>query len=237
MQEIQERIRQQLFALSDEKYRRFQSALMPDVDPEKVIGVRTPLLRGIAENLKNDAETENFLCSLPHKYYEENNLHALLIMRIKDFERCIRQVDRFLPFVDNWATCDMLRPECFKKHKAELRRKISVWLASENTFTVRFGIEMLMVHFLDDCFTQEIPETVSRVRSGDYYVNTMQAWFFAEALAKQYESAVRFIEEKRLPEPVHGMTIQKAVESLRIPPERKAHLKQFKTKKQKNTGM
>ena len=227
---MQDFITQKLFAFGDKKYRRFQSALMPSVDPENVIGVRTPFLRKFAESLKNALRTEVFLNSLPHKYYEENNLHALLIMQDDDFDSCIAQTDRFLPFIDNWATCDMLRPKCFKKHKKELLCKTDEWLSSEHAFTVRFGIEMLMLHFLDESFTEEIPETVSRIRSSEYYVNTMQAWFFAETLAKQYESVIYFIEEKRLPAPVHNMTIRKAVESLRIPIERKEYLKQFRIK-------
>ena len=225
---MQDLITEKLFTLGDEKYRRFQSALMPDIDPGNVIGVRTPVLRRFAETLRGKTAADDFLFSLPHKYYEENNLHALLIMQNDDFDSCIAQTDRFLPFVDNWATCDMLRPKCFKKNKEMLLRKIDMWLASEYTFTVRFGIEMLMVHFLNDSFTEEIPEKVSRIRSSEYYVNTMQAWFFAEALAKQYESVIGFIEEKRLPAPVHNMTVRKAVESRRIPYERKIYLKSLK---------
>ncbi len=219
-----------LFGLQDLKYRNFHARLMPTVDPELVIGVRTPALRKFAKEFSKMPESELFLTQLPHKYYEENNLHGFLIAGMKDYDRCIREVDRFLPYVDNWATCDLMSPKIFKKHLPELLEQIKVWIASEHTYVIRFGIGMLMSFYLDEAFDERYLEMVSSVRSEEYYVNMMIAWYFATALAKQYECALPYIEEKRLEKWTHNKTIQKAVESYRITEDQKKYLKMLKIK-------
>ena len=222
---MNERIRQALFAMQDPGYKSFQCALMPTVDPDTVIGVRTPELRAMAKRLKGEREISSFLADLPHRYYEENNLHAFLLESIPDFDGCVAALDRFLPFVDNWATCDMMRPKVLKKEPDRLLNEIEKWLTSEHTYTVRFGIGMLMVHFLDDAFHESYPKRVAKIQSEEYYVNMMIAWYFATALAKQWDGVIGYLEEERLPLWVHHKTIQKAVESLRISKERKQYLR------------
>lgn len=223
-----ERIRQELFSFQDSGYKEFQCALMPTVEPDTVIGVRTPALRTFAKQLKNDPEISAFLSDLPHKYYEENNLHAFLIEGIPDFDACIAALNTFLPFVDNWATCDMMRPKVLKKQPEALLKEIEGWIASEHSYTVRFGIGMLMVHFLDAAFHPKCPEMVSQIRNEEYYVNMMIAWYFATALAKQWDAIIGYLEEERLPLWIHNKTIQKAVESLRISEERKQYLRSLR---------
>lgn len=231
-----EDIRKRLFSMADKKYRDFSSKLMPTVDKSKVIGVRVPALRAFARELAAKAyktgdfsDLQSFLSDLPHEYFEENNLHAFIVSQIKSFPECIKAVEEFLPFVDNWATCDSFRPVCFAHHKKELLPYINKWIASGADFTVRFGVEMLMVYFLDDEFSPEYPDTVSKIRSNEYYVNMMVAWYFATALAKQYESVIPYIERGALSPWVHNKTIQKGCESFRISKERKAYLKSLKT--------
>ena len=220
------KIRQALFSLKDEKYGDFTAKLVPKVKRELIIGVRTPSLRKLAGEL-TAAESAEFFADLPHKYFEENNLHGALICRIRDFDECIKALDGFLPFVDNWSTCDMMNPPVLKKNKGRLLEKIKEWLASDRIYTVRFGIKMLMTHFLDSDFKPEYLDFVAAVNSDEYYVNMMIAWFFATALAKQYESAAVFIKEKRLPVWVHNKTITKARESYRITPQQKETLKNY----------
>ncbi len=220
-----------LFNLKDEKYKDFQSKLMPTINKNTVIGVRVPKLRKIAKELLKSGEYLDFLSELPHEYYEENVLHSLILCEIADFEECLHHTEAFLPFVDNWAVCDSLRPKCFKKHKNELLEHIKIYLHSSHPYTVRFGIEMLTVHFLDENFDIDFLKTVSKIKSDNYYVNMMISWYFATALTKQYESTVPYIEEKKLPSFVHMKTIQKACESLCINKERKQHLKTLKTDK------
>lgn len=215
-------IQKELFALQDLKYKEFHSKLMPNIDSDLIIGVRTPDLRNFAKNL---TDYEDFLKALPHKYYEENNLHGFLISQIKDFDRVIEELNRFLPYVDNWATCDMLRPKVFKKSTDKLISEILKWLKSDKTYTIRFGIEMLMCYYLDGEFKEEYLEWVSLVKSEEYYVNMMIAWYFATALAKQWDKTIPYITEKRLSEWVHKKTIQKAKESFRITKEQKEFLK------------
>lgn len=224
MTEIQRR----LFALKDEKYRDFNASLMPTVDKALVIGVRTPALRSLAKELKGTARAADFMATLPHRYYEENNLHAALIGHIRDFETCAAAVERFLPYVDNWATCDMMRPGALAKNKPALLGHIRLWLQSGHTYTVRFAMGMLMSHFLDGDFREEYLALAASVRSEEYYIRMMQAWFFAAALAKQYEAAVRYLEQRKLPPWVHNKTIQKARESSRVSEERKSYLKRLK---------
>lgn len=221
-------IQKKLFELQDIKYKDFHTKLIPQINSETVIGVRTPLIRFLIKNLTS-SEIQNFLNSkMPHKYYEENNLHALLINNIKDYDSCITELERFLPYLDNWATCDSLRPLAFKKNKEKLIDNIDNWLESNDVYTVRFGIEMLMVHFLDDDFKHEYLLKVSKIKSDQYYIKMMIAWYFATALAKQYEYAVKFIENTTLEKWIHNKTIQKATESFRLTRGQKVHLKSLK---------
>ena len=217
-------IQQRLFALQDAGYRDFHAALMPTVDKALVIGVRMPALRALAKELKGTELAADFMAALPHKYYEENNLHAALIGHIRDFDACIAAVERFLPYVDNWATCDMMNPRALAKDKAALLERIRLWLQSGHTYPVRFGMEMLMNHFLEEDFREEYPALVASVQSEEYYVRMMQAWYFATALAKQYEAAVTYLEQRRLGAWVHNKTIQKARESFRVSQEQKEYL-------------
>lgn len=221
-------IQQRLFALQDAGYRDFHAALMPTVDKALVIGVRMPALRALAKELKGTEPAADFMAQLPHKYYEENNLHAALIGHIRDFDACMAAVERFLPYVDNWATCDMMNPRALAKDKAALLERIRLWLQSGHTYTVRFGMGMLMNHFLEEDFREEYPALVASVRSEEYYVRMMQAWYFATALAKQYEAAVTYLEQRRLGAWVHNKTIQKARESFRVSQEQKEYLKSLK---------
>lgn len=219
-----------LFELQDLEYRDFHAKLMPTVDKEKVIGVRTPALRKFAKEFGKSEEAGEFMKVLPHDYYEENNLHGFLIEGIKDYEQCICALDAFLPYVDNWATCDMMAPKVFKKHLPELEHKIDEWMASEHAYTVRYGIGMLMRFYLDEGFRVEYLAKAAAVESEEYYVKMMIAWYFATALAKQYEAALPFIEERRLEKWTHNKAIQKAVESNRITAEQKKYLRTWKTK-------
>ena len=221
-------IQKLLFELQDEKYASFQHDLTPTVEEDKFIGVRVPEVRKLAKKLYKTELAEDFINSLPHEYYDENMLHGLLISEIKDYEECIRRTDEFLPYVDNWAVCDIASPKIFKKHKEELIVKIREWSSSDKTYTCRFGMEMLMSHYLDDDFKPEYLEIPAAVHSDEYYVNMMIAWFFATALAKQWDCTIPYIEEKRLDKWVHNKTIQKARESYRITDEQKEYLKGLK---------
>ena len=225
-------IRKDLFELQDLKYRDFQKKLIPSADPESVIGVRTPSLREYAKQAAKREDISGFLEVLPHRYFDENQLHAFIISLMKDYDRCIAELNRFLPYVDNWATCDQMSPKVFKKHRKELLPEIKKWIASGQTYTVRFGIGMLMEHFLDEDFAPEYPEMVAGVRSEEYYVNMMIAWYFATALAKQYDAVLPYIEGRRLDAWTHNKAIQKSVESYRITPEQKEYLRALKIKKQ-----
>jgi len=221
-------IQDQLFLLQDKKYAKFQSGLTPTIDPGAFIGVRVPEVRKLAKSLMHTPEAEAFLRELPHSYYDENMLHGLLISEMKDYDACLEALAAFLPFVDNWAVCDIMSPRVFKKHKQELLGKIREWSASEAVYTCRFGLEMLMTHYLDGDFRPEYPEIPAAVRGEDYYVRMMVAWFFATALAKQWEASLPYLLEQRLPVWTHNKTIQKAIESNRIPEERKAYLRTLK---------
>ena len=228
---ILDEIRNELFKMQDTAYRDFNSKLIPTVDKSLFIGVRTPELRKYAKQLAKREDIEEFLHSLPHKYFDENQLHSFIVSEIKDFKSCVDKVNEFLPYIDNWATCDQLSPKVFKKHHKELIAYIKEWLKSDKVYTVRFGIGMLMEHFLDEDFDILYPETVSKIRSGEYYINMMIAWYFATALAKQYKSIIPFIENNSLDIWTHNKAIQKAVESLRISDEKKEYLKSLKIKK------
>lgn len=220
-------IQAELFHLQDKEYQAFHSKLIPTVDPASVIGVRTPVLRQLAK--KMDRETaEYFMAGLPHSYYEENQLHAFLLSEMKEYEECMNRLEIFLPYVDNWATCDQLSPKVFCRHRHKLMGKIAGWLKSSRTYTVRFAVGMLMRHFLDEDFDRSYLEMVATLRSGEYYINMMIAWYFATALAKQYRETLPFLEEKRLAVWTHNKAIQKALESRRITLEQKAYLRALK---------
>ena len=228
---INEEIREKLYDRQDLKYRDFQAKLIPGMEPEKMIGVRTPDLRKIAKHMAKREDIGEFLENLPHEFFDENQVHAFVISELKDYGRCVQGVERFLPFVDNWATCDQMSPKVFKKHRPELLDSIKEWIRSEHTYTVRFAVGMLMQHYLDEDFDPAYPEMVAEVQSEEYYIRMMIAWYFATALAKQYEAVLPYIEERRLEPWTHNKTIQKAVESYRITPEQKEYLKSLKVRK------
>ena len=219
------KIQKELFALQDKEYMRFLSKLTPNISEDTIIGVRIPEIRKLAKKLVKNNEDEDFLKELPHKYYDENLLHGAIISESKNFEKCIKLLDNFLPFIDNWAVCDTISPKIFKKHKKE-------WSQSDKTYTCRFGVEMLMTHFLDEDFKKEYLEIVANIHSEEYYVKMVVAWFFATALAKQWDYAVIYLENNRLDVWVHNKTIQKARESLRISMEKKEYLKKLKRGKE-----
>lgn len=217
-----------LFEKRDEEYAAFQAKLTPTVDEKLFIGVRVPEVRKLAKQLKGDPVADKFIEKLPHKYYDENMLHGLLVSEIKDFDKAIEETDRFLPYVDNWAVCDIMSPKIFKKHKDDLIKHIKKWVKSKKTYTCRFGVEMLMSHYLDEDFKAEYLDIPAKVKSDEYYVNMMLAWFYATALAKQWESTIPYIENKVLAPWVHNKTIQKAIESYRITDEQKTYLRTLK---------
>ena len=214
--------------MRDIGYREFQSKLIPNIDKEKIIGVRTPELRGFAKRVKGSADERAFLRALPHRYYDEDNLHGMLISMEIDYYAAIALLDEFLPFVDNWATCDLISPRSFRAHKDELILKIDEWLSSEYTYVVRFGIGMLLKFFLDEDFSLEQADAVAVICSEEYYINMMRAWYFATALAKQYDKVVFYLEEQRLDIWTHNMTIRKSIESYRITEEQKKYLRTLK---------
>ena len=217
-----------LFELQDKEYQKLQYKIIPNVD--NIIGVRTPELRKLAKQLIKENNYKLFLNNLPHKYFDENQLHAFIISEIKDYDECTKYINDFLPYIDNWATCDQMSPKILKKHKEELIKYIKVWIKSKKTYTIRFGIGMLMEYFLDENFNKTYLELVSKIISNEYYVNMMIAWFFATALAKQYEETIKYIENKNLDIWVHNKTIQKAIESYRIKESQKEYLRTLKNK-------
>ena len=229
--EVIEKVQAELFEMQDLTYRDFHAKLIPTIDKETVIGVRTPMLRAYAKNFGKTADAVTFLEVLPHKYYEENNLHGLLIEQIKDYPACIAAIERFLPYVDNWATCDMIALHTMKKHLDVFIQEVYRWMASDHPYIVRFGIGMLMRYYLDEQFKPEYPEKVAEIKSDEYYVNMMRAWYFATALAKQYDQILPYLEEKKLDTWTHNKTIQKAVESYRIAAEQKCYLRTLRIKK------
>ncbi len=230
LKKIDTRTQAALMSLADVKYRAFQSALMPTIDPETVLGVRMPILRNYAAKMNRAGEKEQFLQMLPHRFYEENNLHGIFISQTKDFPALIHALDRFLPYVDNWATCDLITPALFSRRPEGLLQKVDEWLTSDHEYTVRFAIGVLMRYYLDDCFTVDLLWKVAQLQSNAYYVNMMIAWYFATALAKQYDAAIQVIEDRRLPIWVHNKSIQKAIESHRITPDKKAYLRTLRIK-------
>ena len=222
-------IRNRLFEMKDDEYKVFQLNLMPGVEPDTVLGVRTPLLRKFSKEVFKSKDYDDFLNDFPHKYYDEMNLHGFVLCEIKDYDKVVGELDKFLPYVNNWATCDLLNPKkAFAKNLDRLIIDIKRWIASEDTYTIRFGIEMLMSYFLDENFLPEYNDIVASVRSEEYYVNMMKAWYFATALAKQYDATISVIENRTLDEWTHRKSIQKARESYRITAEQKEYLKSLK---------
>lgn len=218
-------ITSELFNLKDEKYKNFQSQLIPNIEKNTIIGVRIPELRKFAKGIE---DSKIFLADLPHKYYDENILHGILISEMKDYYYSIELLDKFLPFVDNWAVSDIISPKTFKKNKPALFEKIQEWVSSKETYTCRFGIGMLMKYFLDEDFKEEYLDIPASIKSDEYYINMMIAWFFATALAKQWKATIPYIENKKLSPWVHNKTIKKARESLRITEEKKEYLLSLK---------
>ena len=218
-------LQEQLFSLQDPVYRQMQCRIIPNLSADTIIGVRTPALRRLASGMK---DAEAFLSELPHAYFEENQIHAFVLERIRDYDEAVSKINHFLPYVDNWATCDQLRPKVFSAHREELITIIPEWLSSDHPYTVRFGIGMLMCHYLDKDFRPEYLQWVCQIRREEYYVQMMAAWYFATALAKQYDATLPYILEKKLPVWVHNKTIQKATESYRIAPRQKELLKQYR---------
>lgn len=228
-----EKVLNLLFENADPKYKSFHSALIPTVNPESIIGVRMPAMRKIAKTLLCDDnfvlnEKESFFSELPHAYYDENVLHALLVASENNFDVALKETNDFLPFVDNWAVCDVFAPKVFEKHKSELWKEICKWLKSDETYTVRFGIVNAMRHFLDEDYSIDKMKKVLEVKCGEYYVDMALAWYMSFALIKQWNDAIKVIEEKKLGVWVHNKSIQKAIESYRIAEDRKTYLKTFK---------
>lgn len=228
--EVIQKVQQDLFTMQDLKYRDFHAKLMPTVDKDSVIGVRVPMLRAYAKKFGKTEEAKHFLEILPHQYYEENNLHGLLIDQMKDYELCIEELIRFLPYINNWATCDILSVKAVKGHLDSYIKNIYQWLESDYTYTIRFGINMLMRYYLEEEFKIEYPEKVAAIRSEEYYVNMVRAWYFATALAKKYDQVLPFLEEQKMDVWTHNKTIQKAIESYRITLEQKEYLRTLKIK-------
>lgn len=218
-------LQEELFKLQDTEYRDFNSSLIPGIDKETVIGIRTPVLRKFAKEYAKSGEIEQFMRELPHEFYEENNLHMMLIGQIKDYDKCISETEKFLPHIDNWATCDSPLPKCFDKNKEDVLERAKNWIATDATYVKRYGMGVMMRLFLDEDFKEEYIQLVASVKSEEYYVNMMIAWYMATALAKQWDAAIPYIQEHRLSEWVHRKSIQKAVESYRITPEQKEYLK------------
>lgn len=218
-------IQNRLFELQDTKYREFHGKLIPDISMENIIGIRTPVLRKYAKEIFETDEAEKFINELPHRYYDENNLHMMLITQIKDYYKCLEEIKKFLPYIDNWATCDLPAPVCFGKYKDELMVEIKQWMASGQTYIIRYGIEILMKFYLDEDFKPEYVKMVSQVQSEEYYVNMMIAWYMATALAKQWDDTIPYLEKHKMSDWVHRKTISKAIDSYRITSEQKEYLR------------
>lgn len=223
--DIIKKIQTELFALKDEKYKEFNSKLIPNISSDKIIGVRIPKIRALAKQYKNNEQIDDFLSALPHKFLEENLLHAFIVNEVKDYHDCLEKIKSFLPFIDNWAVCDALRPKCFTKNTDILQPVINEMLHSNHPYIIRFAISVLMLNYLDDNFNISQLENVASIRSTDYYVNMMRAWYFATALAKQYDSTISILKNKQLDKWTHNKTIQKASESFRINEPTKTYLK------------
>lgn len=221
------KVEKDLFALKDQSYCNLQSKIVPNIKPENIIGVRIPILRNYAKGMNND-DISSFINDLPHNYYDENILHSILLSNIKDYDSLINYINNFLPYVDNWAVCDTLIPKIFKKNKEKLKKEINTWLKSSHTYTIRFGIKVLMTFYLDEDFDIKYLDEVSKIKSNEYYVNMMISWYFATSLAKKYKETIIFLENNKLDKWVHNKTIQKACESFRITEEEKKYLKSLR---------
>lgn len=222
---MRDKIISDLLNMRDEKFAHFTASLMPTTKSQNVIGIRTPVLRKHAQSLQH---SENFLRDLPHTYFEENQIHAFILSDIRDFEKCVKQVDAFLPYIDNWATCDQLIPKTFAKNLDKLLPWIDKWIKSNHTYTVRFAIGLLMRFYLGENFNDKYATMIIKIKSDEYYINMMRAWYFATALAKNWNKVVAIIENKKLDTWTHNKTIQKAIESFRITDKQKQYLKKFK---------
>lgn len=229
MTDAEKQVRESLLSMKDDKYKNFHSKLMPTVNPDKIIGIRVPVLRKFAAEIWKNGTGESFIKNLPHKYYEEDNVHAFCVEKITDIDISIAETERFLPYIDNWATCDMFSPKIFAKHTDIIYEKSLEWIKSDHIYTVRYGIGMLMRYFLDENFSEDVLKIVSEIRSDEYYVNMMIAWFFATAITKQYDAAIRYLEDNRLGDWVHNKTIQKVIESKVVFVETKEYLRTLKT--------
>ncbi|MBR6137081.1 MAG: DNA alkylation repair protein [Bacilli bacterium] len=225
-----DKIKEKLFKLQDKKYREMQTKIIPNINPDTIIGVRTPELKKFAKELIKSGEYSSFIEELPHKYFDENQLHAFIISEEKDYDKCLDYFNKFLPFIDNWATCDQATPKGFLKNADKLIDYIKVWIKSDEPYTIRFGIGMLMRLYLDENFKEEYLKWVSQIKSSEYYVNMMIAWYFATALAKQYDKTIKYIENNKLDVWTHNKAIQKAIESYRVSDEHKDYLRKLKRK-------
>ncbi|MBQ7185504.1 MAG: DNA alkylation repair protein [Alphaproteobacteria bacterium] len=227
---MQNKIVNSLYAMCDNAYRDFNSSLIPGVDKNSFIGVRTPNLRAFAQNMVKDGVAGEFIEHLPHTFFEENQLHAFILSACRDFDSAVMAVDKFLPYVDNWATCDQMSPKVFAKNTNKLLPYIKKWIKSKHTYTVRFGVLCLMRYFIDDGFDEKYADMVANIKSDDYYINMMRAWYFATALAKQYERVFPYFVDNRLDMWTHNRAIQKAVESFRVSDRHKADLRALRRK-------
>ena len=227
-----EQIKEELEKLQDIEYRDFQKKLILTTN-KKIIGVRTKELRNLAKKMIKDNTYQSFLKELPHEYFEEDQLHGFILSEIKDYEECLKKLNEFLPYINNWATCDQTSPKIFKKNRDKLILEIKKWIKSNETYTIRFGIKMMMEHYLEDEFKEEYLTMISKIKSEEYYVNMMIAWFFATSLHKQYQKTIPYIEKNKLNYWTHNKTIQKAIESYRITKEQKEYLKSLKIGKEK----
>lgn len=221
-------IKKNLFKYQDKKYQKFESSLIPNVEKKLIIGVKTPILKNMAKEIIKADLSDKYIKMLPHKYFEENQIHSFIISESKDFDECIKNINNFLKYVDNWATCDQLCPKIFKKNKNQLLIHIKKWINIKKTYYIRFGIKMLMSHFLDEDFDKKYLKIVSSIQSDEYYVNMMIAWYFATALAKQYDDTIVYLEKYKLSPWVHNQTIKKAIESYRVSEKNKKYLKSLK---------
>lgn len=225
-----DKIEQKIISYQDLEYREFQAKLTPSISKDSLIGVRNPDVKKIAKEIIKNGEDDLFINSLPHRYYEENNLHSYIISECKDYDKTIKLLDEFLPYVDNWATCDIIVPKVFKKNLDKLFKEINRWIKSDKTYSIRFGIKMLMSFYLDESFKKEYLNIPLEIKSDEYYVNMMIAWYYSTALVKQYEDTIKIIENKKLDKWIHNKSIQKAIESFRISEDKKEYLRNLKIK-------
>ena len=218
-----------LYDMQDLQYRDFVAKLTPSLNKDNIIGVRTPMLRKYAKQLQKSDDKYSFLSNLPHRYYEENNLHGMLLKDMNaDIDVVLDYINIFLPYIDNWATCDTLTPKLFAKYPLKVRECIDSWLKSEHIYTIRFAIVVLMQLYLDKNFDERDLETLAGIKSDEYYVNMALAWYYSTAFVKQYDTTVQIFEKKMLDKWVHNKSIQKAIESYRISPQKKDYLSKLR---------